>query len=169
MERSGNSRRNNRRNWNNRHSQEEGRKKNNKRGGNRNHEARQPQNPETRLPQYVHEGMQRNLESIKELKQREVVCSKCGKQIEDLSSALADKATGNPVHFDCVLDEIQRQVELEANQRVTYIGQGRFAVVHFPNIHDTRKFSIVRIIEWEEKDKKFDWRQEIAGMYSQVH
>ena len=24
-------------------------------------------------------------------------------------------------------------------------------------------------IEWEEKDKKFDWRQEIAGMYSQVH
>ena len=170
MERSGNSRRNNKRNWNGRHSQEEGRKKNEKRGGNKNLESKQQgHRSETKLPQHVHEDMQRDLESIKELKQREVTCPICGKSIDDLASALADKRTGEPVHFDCVLEELQNRETLEENQQVTYIGQGRFAVVHFPNMQDTRKFSIVKIIEWEEKDKKFDWRQEIAGMYSQVH
>jgi DNA repair exonuclease SbcCD ATPase subunit len=170
MERSGNNRRNNKRNWNGRHSQEEGRKKNEKRGGNKNLESRQQgHRGETKLPQHVHEDMQRDLESIKELKQREVTCPICGKSIDDLASALADKRTGEPVHFDCVLEELQKRETLGENQQVTYIGQGRFAVVHFPNMQDTRKFSIVKIIEWEEKDKKFDWRQEIAGMYSQVH
>lgn len=170
MERSGNNRRNNKRNWNGRHSQEEGRKKNEKRGGNKNLESRQQgHRSETKLPQHVHEDMQRDLESIKELKQREVTCPICGKSIDDLASALADKRTGEPVHFDCVLEELQNRETLGENQQVTYIGQGRFAVVHFPNMQDTRKFSIVKIIEWEEKDKKFDWRQEIAGMYSQVH
>ncbi len=170
MERSGNNRRNNKRNWNGRHSQEEGRKKNEKRGGNKNLESKQQgHRSETKLPQHVHEDMQRDLESIKELKQREVTCPICGKSIDDLASALADKRTGEPVHFDCVLEELQNRETLEENQQVTYIGQGRFAVVHFPNMQDTKKFSIVKIIEWEEKDKKFDWRQEIAGMYSQVH
>jgi DNA repair exonuclease SbcCD ATPase subunit len=170
MERSGNNRRNNKRNWNGRHSQEEGRKKNEKRGGNKNLESKQQgHRSETKLPQHVHEDMQRDLESIKELKQREVTCPICGKSIDDLASALADKRTGEPVHFDCVLEELQKRETLGENQQVTYIGQGRFAVVHFPNMQDTRKFSIVKIIEWEEKDKKFDWRQEIAGMYSQVH
>ena len=170
MERSGNGRRNNKRNWNGRHSQEEGRKKNEKRGSSRNHEPKQQNHrTETKLPQHVHEDMQRDLESIKELKQREVICPKCGKPIEDLVSALADKNTGAPIHFDCVLADLKERESLGENQQVTYIGQGRFAIVHFPNMQDTKKFSIVRIIEWEEKDKKFDWRQEIAGLYSQVH
>ena len=169
MERSGNNRRNNKRNWNGRHSQGEGRKKNERRGGNRNYEGKQNHRAETKLPRHVHEDMQRDLESIKELKQREVICPKCGKPIEDLVSALADKGTGAPVHFDCVLEDLRSREPLKENQQVAYIGQGRFAVVHFPNTQDTRNFSIVRIIEWEEKDKKFDWRQEIAGMYSQVH
>lgn len=169
MERSGNGRRNNKRNGSNR-SREEGRKKNERRGGNRHQETRPGgRKSEVRLPQHVHEGMQKDLEAIRELKQREVVCGKCGKRIDDLSSALADKNTGAPVHFDCVLEELQGREQLQENHRVTYIGQGRFAVVHFPNAHDTKNFSIVRIIEWEERDKKFDWRQEIAGMYSQVH
>lgn len=169
MERSGNGRRNSKRNWNGRHSHAEGRKRNERRGGNRNHEARQHHRSETKLPQHVHEDMLRDLESIKELKQREVICPKCGKLIDDLASALADRGTGNPVHFDCVLEELQKGETLGAQQQVTYIGQGRFAVVHFPNVHDTKKFSIVRIIEWEEKERKPDWRQEIAGMYSQIH
>ena len=170
MERSGNNRRNNKRNWNGRHSQEEGRKKNEKRGGNKNLEPKQQgHRAETKLPQHVHEDMQRDLESIKELKQREVICPICSKAIDDLASALADRRTGEPVHFDCVLADLQNRETLEENQQVTYIGQGRFAIVHFPNMQDTKKFSIVKIIEWEEKDKKFDWRQEIAGMYSQVH
>lgn len=167
MERSRNNRRN-KRGWTGRHSQDEGRRKNEKQGGTRNQD-RQFYRPRTKLPQFVHEEMQKDLESIRELKEREVLCAKCQKKIEDLSSALADKVSGNPVHFDCVLDEIKQRERLAENQQITYIGQGRFAVVYFPNPKDTRNFSIVRIIEWEERDKKFDWREEISGMYSQVH
>ena len=97
------------------------------------------------------------------------ICEYCNQPIEELSSAIAAKENGNPAHFDCVLADLQNRETLGENQQVTYIGQGRFAIVHFPNMQDTKKFSIVKIIEWEEKDKKFDWRQEIAGMFSQVH
>ncbi len=167
MERSGSGRRNGGRSGNGRHSQDEGRKKSDRRGKGRGQDSRH--RAHTKLPQHVYDEMQKDLEAIRELKDREVVCAKCGKRIDDLSSALADKMTGTPVHFDCVLEELQQRERLQENQRVTYIGQGRFAVVCFPDEHDTKNFSIVRIIEWEERDKKFEWRQEIAGMYSQVH
>ena len=37
-------------------------------------------------------------EAIRELKQRCVVCLICGKDIEDMASAVVDKASGNPAH-----------------------------------------------------------------------
>jgi len=72
------------------------------------------------------------------------------------------------VHFDCVLQFLQNTENLDPNEKITYIGQGRFGVVHFENPHDLRKFTIIRIIEWEERDKKYPWRAEIASLYSQV-
>jgi hypothetical protein len=96
------------------------------------------------------------------------VCPKCQRQIFDISSALADKHTGEPVHFDCVLQFLQNTETLKQHEKIIYIGQGRFAVVYFENPHDLRKFVIVRIIEWEERDKKYPWRTEIAALYSQV-
>lgn len=167
MERSGNGRRSGRRNGGGRHSQDEGRKRSDRRGKGRGQDSRH--RVQARLPQQVHEEMQRDLEAIKELKEREVLCVKCEKRIEELSSALADRASGMPIHFDCALEELQQRERLGENQQITYIGQGRFAVVSFPDARDTKKFSIVRIIEWESRDTKFDWRQEIASMYSQIH
>jgi len=92
----------------------------------------------------------------------------CGKPITELSTALADKDTGVPVHFDCVLEQLQKTEKLSADQKIVYIGQGRFGVVVFPQSHDSRNFSIQRVIEWEPRDKKIEWRAEIAGLYSQV-
>ncbi len=95
-------------------------------------------------------------------------CPHCKQPIHDLPSALADKATGEPMHFDCVLEILNKQEKLGTNEKITYIGQGRFAVAYFENPHDLRHFTIRRIIEWEERDKQFEWRTNIAGLYSQV-
>lgn len=117
---------------------------------------------------HISEEEQKNQDAIKALKQNAPECPKCHQPVTELATALADKATGEPMHFDCVLETIQGNEKLLPNQKISYIGQGRFAVLNFPNIHDTRNFSIVKIIEWEERDKKYPWRAEIAGLYSQV-
>ncbi len=104
----------------------------------------------------------------REIISQEFVCPICNKQIVDLASSLADRKTGEPLHFDCILKQLQETEKLEQNQKITYIGQGRFAVVYFKNPQDTREFSIIRIIEWEEREKKFDWRSKIASQFSQV-
>lgn len=95
-------------------------------------------------------------------------CRLCSEPITELSSALADKMSGEPVHFDCVLKRLQAQETLADGQKITYIGQGRFAVTFFENPHDLRKFTIIRIIEWEERDSVHEWRTEIKGLYSQI-
>jgi len=95
-------------------------------------------------------------------------CAKCGEPIQDITSALADKDTGAPVHFDCVLKFLEGAENLGANEKLVYIGQGRFAVMFFENPVDTRKFKIVRTIEWERRDDRAEWRSEISGNFSQV-
>jgi hypothetical protein len=96
------------------------------------------------------------------------VCPKCGQPIQDITSALADRDSGEPLHFDCVIQFLQGAENLAANEKLSYIGQGRFAVMVFENPQDTRKFKIVRTIEWEGREKRAEWRGDIAGAFSQV-
>ncbi len=110
----------------------------------------------------------RNVPAFQPHKLNTPQCARCGQPISDLAAALAEKNTGDPVHFDCVLEFLQAAEQLKPGEKITYIGQGRFAVVVFENPHDLRHFTIVRVIEWEERDKKPEWRTEIAGLYSQV-
>jgi len=95
-------------------------------------------------------------------------CPRCGELIQDVTSALTDKHSGQPVHFDCILKFLQGAEQPGHNERIVYIGQGRFAVVFFENPVDTRHFRIVRVIEWEGREQRPDWRTEITGKYSTV-
>ncbi|WP_255946769.1 hypothetical protein [Brucepastera parasyntrophica] len=38
----------------------------------------------------------------------------------------------------------------------------------FENPADTKKFRIIRIIEWESRDKEIPWRKEISGSYGNI-
>lgn len=96
------------------------------------------------------------------------VCSRCGQPIQDITSALADKGTGEAIHFDCVLTFLQGAENLAVNEKIVYIGQGRFAVMFFENPADTRKFRIIRTIEWESREAKAEWRADISGRFSQI-
>ena len=106
--------------------------------------------------------------AINEIKSREIICPKCNMPITDVSSAMTDKVTGKPVHFDCVLAQLKQNERVGENEKIAYIGQGRFAVLYYENPRDQKKFVIKKIIEWEDRDQKSEWRDELSGLYSQV-
>jgi len=93
-------------------------------------------------------------------------CPWCGHQIKDITTAISDKETGLPVHFDCVLDRIGSIEKLESNETVCYIGGGRFGIIHYNHPHDTRNFSIKKIYEWEVKEIHSEWRRPISEYFS---
>jgi len=93
-------------------------------------------------------------------------CPWCGKQIDDVTCAIADKETGRPIHFDCVLKRIAETVSLETNDTVCYIGGGRFGVIHYNNPPDVKDFTIKKIIEWEVKENSNYWRIPISEYFS---
>ena len=101
-------------------------------------------------------------------------CPFCGKAIRDISVAIADKDTGVPVHFDCVASRIARGENLENGDVITYIGGGRFGIVNFDDRTSNRdshekalnsEFKIKKIIEWEDKEKRAEWRNSICERY----
>ena len=129
-------------NWN------DSKNQNNKnRNSNRNHETA----PKAEKFHYVaHENEEMRLQkekAIKELKSREIICPKCNERITDMASAICDKASGQPMHFECVMKMLESSETLGQNEKIAYIGQGRFAVLYYENIRDQRHFQIKKIIE----------------------
>lgn len=115
------------------------------------------------------EQIREDEEAIREFKSlNQPVCPLCGQTVKDMAFALSSKDSGEPVHFDCAVESVSKGESLDQGDKVAYIGQGRFAVVHYANIHDAKHFSIKKVIDWEEKDKKPAWRNEMADLYSKV-
>ncbi|MDR3161073.1 MAG: hypothetical protein LBU28_05600 [Spirochaetaceae bacterium] len=95
-----------------------------------------------------------------------VDCAYCGKPIKDMSTAVADKDSAEPVHFECIIARISQGEKLAPGDSVAYIGGGRFGIVHFNNAQDKRNFNIKKILEWEDKENRSEWRKIIADHYS---
>ena len=93
-------------------------------------------------------------------------CPWCNKPIKDIATAISDKESGLPVHFDCVIARIVEMEHLENSDSVCYIGGGRFGIIHYNNPPDMRDFTIKKILEWEIKDKEYEWRTPISEYFS---
>ncbi|MDR0602296.1 MAG: hypothetical protein LBG42_07925 [Treponema sp.] len=93
-------------------------------------------------------------------------CPWCGKPIKDITAAIQDRASGQAVHFDCVIERIMEGEVLEPGDAVSYIGGGRFGVVHFNNPSDAKDFKIRKILEWEDKENRAEWRKIISDHFS---
>ncbi len=160
-----NKKRRNKKNWSNQKGSEKQGKEHFLQQPKRNN-AEFRKNPEL----YENEEMeQERRRMIQEFKQQQVVCAKCGQVIEDVASAFSDKNTGNPVHFECVMSDVQASETLGENEKIAYIGQGRFGVLYFENPRDQRHFVIKKIIDCENKEQKPDWRTQIGELYSKVN
>jgi hypothetical protein len=122
------------------------------------------------IKQMLQKELIENENAIKAFRSETKVCEICGRVIspEDIGSAVSNRETGNPAHFDCVLKQISERESPGPNEKVTYIGQGKFAVLHFENPHDLKRFTIRRTIEWEDRDNRLEWRNEMAGLFSQI-
>ena len=119
-------------------------------------------------------------------------CPYCGKPIRDVTSAIEDKETGVPLHFECVTLKIGFGEKLEKGESIVYIGGGRFGIVSFTAPKDSynkqessaesdnnraarrgsppaaRDFKIKKIIEWEKKDNRAQWRSVISEHYAEM-
>lgn len=93
-------------------------------------------------------------------------CPICGKPVKDLAAALTDKDSGTPVHFECVLSALNGREFLEEGDQMSYIGGGRFGIVHYSNPQDHRTFQIKKILQWEEQNSRSDWRSQVTERYS---
>lgn len=124
--------------------------------------------PQKMVPRETHEDLLNKEKAIRDFREKQSVCPICSKVIEDLTSSLSDKNTGEPVHFDCAWNQAGKDITLKENEKFTYIGQGRFAVLYFPDIRDTRHFKIQKIVEWERSDSVPQWRTEISNLFSQT-
>ena len=49
-----------------------------------------------------------NQKAIQEFKARQIVCPMCGAQILDVASALNDRKTAKPVHFECAMESVSK-------------------------------------------------------------
>jgi len=93
-------------------------------------------------------------------------CAWCGKPIKELSTAICDPESGKPVHFDCAINRIIEVEVLERGDTVSYIGGGRFGIVHYNNPPDTRDFRIKKILEWENRENRSEWRVAISDYFT---
>ena len=156
--------RNRHRNWNNNNEQKNNSSKQNQKSDN-------SKNSQPKFQYVAKEDpvqTQKRYQAIQEFKARAVVCPICNQEILDMTSAIADKSTGKPVHFDCVMNKLSETEKVEQNEKICYIGQGRFGILYFENPRDQRHFTIKKIIDWEDKDKRSEWRDEMSGLYSQI-
>jgi hypothetical protein len=91
------------------------------------------------------------------------VCPACGKPITEIASAIAEKGTGLPVHFDCIVARIVAEEKPAPTERIIYLGACAFALVDLGPNQNMAKFSIKKRIQYEEKEKKTEWRKLLAG------
>ena len=120
----------------------------------------------TRRPRHEHVKTENDLPNVSQVsKFASLVCPYCGEAIKDITGAIASKETGEPAHFDCVLKLLEESEPHAENEKIIYIGHGNFAVVLFENPHKPRKFKISRLIEWEDKKQKLEWRMSILDYY----
>ena len=89
-------------------------------------------------------------------------CPICGKSVKSMLTAIAVNEDMDPAHFDCVIKQISEQEKVGNGEKVTYIGNGTFAVVKMKPGSRGSSFTVIKRIQYESKDTKADWRKKIS-------
>ncbi len=70
------------------------------------------------------------------------VCYLCSKPISSMSTALFDEDKEKYSHFECMFDKLKDTLTLSESERITYVGNGAFAVIEDYQDGDAMKFRI---------------------------
>lgn len=97
-----------------------------------------------------------------------VDCPLCGKPVYDLTTAVcADKDSGAPAHFDCVLERVAAAETLGPSERLVYLGSGSFGVVEFKDKSESA-FVVKRRVQWEKEGDKKPWRRGLSTRITRI-
>jgi len=95
-----------------------------------------------------------------------LACVWCEKPIRELSTAVCDPETGKAGHFDCAVNRLAETERLDKDDKVIYIGSGRFGVIGFANPQNPKKFKIKKVLEWETAETRSEWRVNLCDHFS---
>lgn len=88
-------------------------------------------------------------------------CPLCGKPVRNINIAIEEKKSKQPAHFECIMRDLSREIQLGPHERLHYLGSGCFGVVKLEEGKGLSDYSIVRRIQYEDNDKKAEWRKQI--------
>jgi hypothetical protein len=89
-------------------------------------------------------------------------CPICNKSVKYLLTAISVGDDNKPAHFDCVLKQISEKEELGPKEKISYIGNGNFAIV---NGKPGKDLSIKKTVQYENKESKenkIEWRKKLS-------
>lgn len=89
-------------------------------------------------------------------------CPISGKPIRDVFTAISHPETGSPTNMESVIAELTKREQLEADERICYIGEGKFAVVQEKKVEGRHSLEIKRRIEYENTNVTCEWRRELS-------
>ena len=88
-------------------------------------------------------------------------CPLCGKSIRNINIAIEEQKSKQPAHFECIMRDLTKEVTLGPQERLHYLGSGCFGIVKLQEGKGLSSYSIVRRIQYEDRDNKADWRKNI--------
>jgi hypothetical protein len=88
-----------------------------------------------------------------------LTCVRCGEYIRHPEMALASPDTGEPIHFDCAIQEVADREELGAREKICYLGQGNFGIIRYRSGSTDKDFEIRKRIAYESLEKEEEWRK----------
>ena len=75
--------------------------------------------------------------------------------------AMASPDSGEPIHFDCVIQSIAEKEELGPREKICYLGQGTFGIIQLKSESSNRDFTIRKRIPFEKRDAVIEWRKQM--------
>ena len=89
-------------------------------------------------------------------------CPICQKAVRELHAAITHRESGQPAHFDCILQLLRESTDLQDSEKICYLGKGSFGVVQFRQNAGPMRFLIRKRIQYEQTDGFPDWRRSTA-------
>ena len=86
-------------------------------------------------------------------------CPVCNEGVKEVGNAI-DYLGQGPTHFDCVLRALNEKETLKPDEKIIYVGSGRFGVINNKKNDSGVPFTLLREIDVEDREKVLTWRDE---------
>ena len=128
-----------------------------KRKRSRGGDNRKPQQQNT--PAQVKKHMVFDDLEVPQVNEPRPVCKICGQTIEFIAEAISE-SDGSFSHFDCVLEKLREEYQVNEGETLSYVGHGNFAVFEK---NEEGKLTIKTRIPYESKDSYDSAKKFVEG------